>query len=350
MRLVVSATMGGVVLAMLAVLTSTGAAGQQLAPQRLAQQPKALWSKSYSPQLSAADCGQWSLDKNGFCFADDKRNGLEVGVKFTAAEPLLITGVRIYRVDSADITGSLWSADGTLLATGSFAAQQDKAWQDLQFDSPVPITSGVTYIASYHTPRTRYAFEYGFFSDAATTVGPITALRSVKGDRNGVFCYDDQACASFPMRSKRDTNYWVTPLWSEPDASPTSSPSPTTSPPPTVDRKAPRVHASKPANRAGKVQVKVKVKVTFTEKVRRAGVTKKSVQLKLAKSGKKVPVVLAYDAKRHRVVLKPRRPLRHDTKYRVVVATTVRDMAGNRLDQNPAKKGLQKAVWTFRTR
>ncbi len=345
MRLVVGITLGGLVMAAVALLTSTGAAGQQQSREG----PKALWSKAFSPQSSPADCGRWSLDKNGFCFADDERNGLEVGVKFTAAKPLLITGVRIYRVDPADVTGSLWSADGTLLATGSFAAQGSKGWQDLEFDSPVPIVDGVTYVASYHTPRTRYGFEYGFFSASDTTVGPITALRSVEGNRNGVFCYDGQACAGFPVRSKRDTNYWVTPLWSDPDATPTADPTPTTTPTPTVDQTAPRVRRSLPTHGAGKVRVSAKVKVTFTEKVRRARALE-GVRLAVARSGKTVPVRRAYDAKRHRLVLKPRSALRHDTKYRVVVATTILDLAGNRFDQNPSKKGAQKAVWTFRTK
>ena len=39
--------------------------------------------------------------------------------------------------------------DGTLLATGTFSNETASGWQELDFSSPVPVTAGTTYVASY---------------------------------------------------------------------------------------------------------------------------------------------------------------------------------------------------------
>ena len=143
----------------------------------------------------------------------DDSGSVELGVKFTTSEPVLTTGIRVYRVDSGAVTGSLWTSGGTMLATGTFEPQADDGWQDLVFASPVPIGPGQTYVASYFTPNADYAYEHFYFTNSALTVGPITALQSVEGDRNGVYCYVGESCGSFPTNSYRDSNYWVSPLW-----------------------------------------------------------------------------------------------------------------------------------------
>ena len=56
-----------------------------------------------------------------------------------------------------------------------------------------------------------------------------------------------------------------------------------------------------------------------------------------------MPARLTYDVALHRVTLDPTQRLRPHTSYRVVIATTVRDLAGNRLDQD-AKQGRAATV------
>jgi len=90
----------------------------------------------------------------------------------------------------------------------------DHAWRDVAFSNAVSIVPGQVYIASYNSPNAQYAFEYEYFTNSALTVGPITALQSVEGSRNGVYCYLGEPCNLFPSNSYRDLNYWVTPLWS----------------------------------------------------------------------------------------------------------------------------------------
>ena len=151
---------------------------------------------------------------NGFCIADDPE-GVELGVKFQTTQPVTMTGMRLYRADPGPLRAALWSPDGTRLAQVDLPAADlpfENGWQDVTFPSPLASTPGTTYIASYYTGSARYAYEHGFFADSDYSVGPLVALQSVQGDGNGVFCYGGESC--FPDDTFRDSNYWVTPLWS----------------------------------------------------------------------------------------------------------------------------------------
>ena len=172
----------------------------------------ALWSSDHIPLQT--DCWVFSRDANDFCYIDDN-SGVELGVKFVVSKPVLVTGVRVYRVDGGSVTGSLWSVDGTKLATGTFEPYAGvHGWQDLTFTDPGPvlITPGEIYIASYFAPNAMYAFEYYFFTNSSMTAGPITALQSVAENPNGVYCYVGEPCGLFPTGSYQATNYWVTPI------------------------------------------------------------------------------------------------------------------------------------------
>ena len=153
------------------------------------------------------------MDIGHFCVIDDF-GAVELGVRFTSAKPLVITGVRVYRVDAGTVTGSLWSADGVLMATGTFDAQAGQGWQDLRFSAPVPIQAQQTYVASYSAPNADYAFQWNYFTSQSWTNGPVTAMQSTESQGNGVYCYVGDDCDPFPSNTFRDTNYWVSPLWS----------------------------------------------------------------------------------------------------------------------------------------
>jgi hypothetical protein len=179
-----------------------------------------LWSSTYT--AAQTDCGNFPRDINNFCWTEGGDGnpagpGVELGVKFTASEGLIITGVRVYRVSPGTVTGHLWDGAGGLpLATGTFDGSGTHSWQDLMFNRPVPIRAGHTYVASYHVPDGQYAFQHDYFaSGSGYPVGPITALSSPDSGGNGVYCYDNDPtdCANFPVNTYRDTNYWVTPLW-----------------------------------------------------------------------------------------------------------------------------------------
>ncbi|MDR7254719.1 hypothetical protein J2X46_003717 [Nocardioides sp. BE266] len=335
--------LAGVVLASVAVLPST-AAPSTVSPR--AQDRVALWGTTFSAGLKADDCGRWKLDDEGFCTANDWRNGVELGTRFVTSRPVSIVGVRVYRIDPANVTGSLWDGLGNRIATGTFERTTKKGWQDLLFAAPVTITPGQTYIASYYTPATKYAFQYNYFERSATR-GPITALRATDTSPNGVHCYDVAPC-TYPSQAFRSSNYWVTPLWQElaDPIAPTPTPTPTTP----AALVPPVVHTSAPGAGATKVNRGAKIKVTFSKKVRPATLTRMSVHLHRKGKAARVPVRLSYDARRARLTLVPKMRLRPGTTYRVVVTSKVLDTFGNRLDQDPDKPGIQRATWTFRTR
>ncbi len=137
----------------------------------------------------------------------DTGANLELGVKFTADVSGFVSGVRFYK--SASNTGvhsgSLWAADGSLLATATFAGESASGWQQVTFSSPVAVTAGTTYVASYHTTTGHYAATPQGFA-AAFDNAPLHAPASGASGGNGVFAY---GAGSFPNQSYNDTNYWV---------------------------------------------------------------------------------------------------------------------------------------------
>lgn len=131
---------------------------------------------------------------------------MELGMKFTASAGGQVTGIRFFKPEGASgtHTGSLWSSNGTLLATVTFVHESTSGWQTATFSNPVTITQGTTYIASYHTAGT-YVADSNYFATAKTN-GPLTAPASGASGGNGVFAY---GATSFPTASFNSTNYWV---------------------------------------------------------------------------------------------------------------------------------------------
>ena len=73
------------------------------------------------------------------------------------------------------------------------------------FASPIAITAGATYVASYHTDVGHYAVSRSYFS-APFTRSPLSVLTS-----GGVYGY---GAGSFPSSTYQSSNYWVDVLFS----------------------------------------------------------------------------------------------------------------------------------------
>ncbi|MFP5415901.1 MAG: DUF4082 domain-containing protein [Actinomycetes bacterium] len=142
---------------------------------------------------------------------DSDRNATEVGVKFRASENGAITGIRFHKATANTGThvGTLWTGTGTKLASATFTNETASGWQQVTFATPVPITAGTTYIASYHAPAGRYSVSSRYFADAATTRGPLTALRDGTDGGNGVYRYTSTPSQSVPTTTYQSENYWV---------------------------------------------------------------------------------------------------------------------------------------------
>jgi hypothetical protein len=134
-------------------------------------------------------------------------SGVSLGVKFVPSVSGYVTGVRFYKAaaNTGTHTGTLWSASGTQLATGTFTGESGSGWQTLQFASPVAVTGGSTYVASYFAPNGHYSDNQNFFA-ASYSNGPLSAPAGA----NGVYLYGG---AGFPTDSWNSSNYWIDPIF-----------------------------------------------------------------------------------------------------------------------------------------
>jgi hypothetical protein len=137
------------------------------------------------------------------------RNPVALGLKFRSDFDGSVTGIRFYKgpANVAPHVGSLWNASGSLLASVSFTNETASGWQQALLPTPVPITAGALYVASYHTTAGRYAADPGFFETSEIVSGPLHALKDGVAGGNGVFAYGTSTV--FPNDSFNATNYWV---------------------------------------------------------------------------------------------------------------------------------------------
>jgi endonuclease/exonuclease/phosphatase family metal-dependent hydrolase len=132
---------------------------------------------------------------------------VEVGVKFRANVAGSITALRFYRGtgNANGYVAKLWSGSGTLLAQASVRDGRVPGWQEVALPTPVPITAGTTYVASYYTSNGQFARDVSGLASAVVS-GNLTAPASSTVGGNGVFAY---GTGGFPASSYKDANYWV---------------------------------------------------------------------------------------------------------------------------------------------
>ena len=104
-------------------------------------------------------------------------------------------------------TATLWTSEGTPLATATFTGETASGWQQVNFATPVAIAANTVYLVSYHTAVGNYAYTWNYFTSAGRDNGPLHALRSSDSGGNGVYQYDSSIV--FPDSTFKSTNYWV---------------------------------------------------------------------------------------------------------------------------------------------
>ncbi|AWN52476.1 Mo-co oxidoreductase dimerization domain protein [Methylobacterium sp. 17Sr1-1] len=129
---------------------------------------------------------------------------VELGVKFQASSAGTVSAIKFYKgsQNTGTHTGTLWSSTGQALATATFTNESASGWQTATFSSPVALTAGATYTASYHTNTGHYSTTTNGFANAVTN-GPLTAPST----GNGVYAYGSSSL--FPTSTYQNTNYWV---------------------------------------------------------------------------------------------------------------------------------------------
>ena len=193
-------------------------------------------------------CAIWpDVAPSGATDATDT-TAVNLGVQFQATQNGTISGIRFYKEpdNTGTHTGTLWTASGTELATGTFGNESTQGWEELDFSSPVSVTAGTTYVASYLTTTGHYAVTSGGLSSAVTN-GPLTALAN-----GGVYAYGSST--TFPTNTYNGSNYWVDVVYQQ-DLSP------------------PAVTATTPGNSATSVPVGTAVTATFNKAIKAGSAT-----------------------------------------------------------------------------
>jgi Tol biopolymer transport system component len=124
-----------------------------------------------------------------------------------------------------------------------------------------------------------------------------------------------------------------------------------------VDTTAPKVSSVTPANNATGVKRNANLTATFSEKMDPSTLTKLTFQLfKVNTDGSTTQitnVTVAPSTEGLKATLNPfgtsTTLLAKSTRYKAVVTTGAKDVAGNSLDQNPTTSGNQQMAWSFKT-
>ena len=90
------------------------------------------------------------------------------------------------------------------MATATFTGETTSGWQQVNFSTPVAITAGATYTASYHTTTGHYSVDRSYFNSGLTS-GLLKVPVS-----GGVYRY---GASAFPSLTYQGSNYWVDPVF-----------------------------------------------------------------------------------------------------------------------------------------
>ena len=273
-------------------------------------------------------CSIWAAGTTPAKPAETTDNSaVEVGVKFRSQTAGRVAGIRFYKgaTNTGTHVGRLWTRTGTLLATVTFTNETATGWQEARFASPVEITPGVTYVASYHAPNGNYASDLNYFTTTGVDSPPLRALRDGEDGGNGLYGYGPSG--TFPTGLYLAENYWVDVVFEM-----------------GADTTAPTVAAVTPARGATAVATSTNVTARFSEPIDPATLNANTFVLK-DPAGGTVPATVSYDAGSQTATLDPTAPLGDATAYtaRLVGGSAgIKDLTGNALAGDDA--------WTFTTR
>jgi hypothetical protein len=126
----------------------------------------------------------------------------ELGMKFTVDTTSQLTAIRFYKdaQETGSHTGTLWTADGTKVASVTFTSESPSGWQQQALAAPVQLQPGVTYVVSVNAN----AF-FDITPGGLTTSQGVGQLHSVVGS-NGVF---GSSAGAFPTGTFNSSNYFV---------------------------------------------------------------------------------------------------------------------------------------------
>ena len=280
------------------------------------------WSFATAPAPGGCPCTIWPVTTTPAVVDGGDGVGVELGVRFRTDISGYIYGIRFYRstANAGTHQGSLWTNTGTLLATATFTGETASGWQQVNFSSPVAVTSGTTYVASYYTTTGHYSVDAGFFTSSGADAPPLHALPDNLDGNDGVYSYGP--VSAFPVSTFGAANYWVDVVFD------TASPAPT-------------VTAFSPANGAASVNTATAITATFSTAIDPATLSAATFTL-LDGVGNTVPTSLSYNPATFTATAQPSAALAAATSY------TASLPAGG--VKTPSGAGLAAGVtWSFMT-
>ena len=190
--------------------------------------PASAPSNAVTPAAtSCAACTIWPSTAAPSVPDDGDASPVELGVKFRSDVNGQVKGIRFYKsgLNTGTHIGNLWTLSGTKLASATFSSETSSGWQQVLFASPVSITAGTVYVASYFAPVGHYAGDDGYFAASGVDAPPLHALQDGASGGNGVYRYGTSS--SFPDNTYMSENYWVDVVFSTGAAAPTAPAAPT---------------------------------------------------------------------------------------------------------------------------
>ena len=181
------------------------------------------------PPPPTCPCSLWNNATTPATVSANDSSAVELGVKFRADVTGQVTALRFYKgpQNTGTHVGHLWTSTGTLLASATFTGESTSGWQQVTLPTPVSVTANTTYVASYHAPVGRYAFNSAYFT-AEYVKAPLRGLASGASGGNGVYKYGASG-SGVPTQTFNAANYWVDVVFNT-----GGSPPPPPPPPPPV--------------------------------------------------------------------------------------------------------------------
>jgi hypothetical protein len=162
-----------------------------------------------TPPAGQCPCSIWPDSTQPSIASANDPGPINLGVKFKSDNSGWITGIRFYKGagNTGVHVGSLWDTSGNLLGRVTFSNESTAGWEQADFATPIPVTAGTTYVASYFAPNGGYAYDAAVFANAGVDNAPLHALASSVSGGNGVYLYSNSP--AFPTGAYNATNYWV---------------------------------------------------------------------------------------------------------------------------------------------
>ena len=138
----------------------------------------------------------------------------ELGVRFTSDRAGWIKSIRFYKASTNTGThvGHLWTNTGTLLATVTFTNETASGWQQMDLPTPIAITAGTPYVASYYSQSRHFSFDEFYFAGQGYDQAPLHALADGVAGPNGLF---HDSASAFPTDGYNSTNFWIDVVFSD---------------------------------------------------------------------------------------------------------------------------------------